>query len=333
MELVHKFQYIEDESIFTKAIQRLTALNHHNLQSGKHTLSQILHIWDMLPIRGVVQYNALLQAFNLLRYERRCFVTFDEMLRNEVRPNIMTLTLMLQSVRREGGIKRAESFWNFVVRELGETPDALAYAAMIAVCAVAKDTVTAQQYFEECPFRTSSNVCWRMITVYAETGDIEGVHRMKQFMNTHGVPFTADIYNSIGMAYVLAKRPQNAIEILLDGVDRGHWDLTTMKHLSAAVIDRIGIEVDHDRRMELLWILENHIPALCRDEGQCGKSGTQFISGHRWAQMVFQAQVRAHGDAFGSEMFHKLIGDYPALSYWADHCSVPTLDFHYFDTM
>ena len=38
MELVDKFHYIEDETIFTKAIQQMTALNHHNLKTGKQTL-------------------------------------------------------------------------------------------------------------------------------------------------------------------------------------------------------------------------------------------------------------------------------------------------------
>ena len=253
------------------------------------------------------------------------------MLRNEVRPNIMTLTIMLQSFRREGKIERAKRTWNLIVGEFGQTPDALAYSTMIAVCAVAKDKVSAEHYFEKCPFKTSSNVCWRMITVYAELRDIEGVDRIKSYMIDNDVVFTTEIYNALGMANVLAQRPQNAIDILLDGVAEGLWDLTTMKHLAGAVIDQIGIETDYERKMEMLSVLEVTIPGYCRDEEHCGKSGTQFISGHRWAQMVFQARVKVHGDTFGSDMFEEFIIAYPALKYWADHCSIPTLDFHYFD--
>ena len=180
-----------DQLIFTKSISMITKIN-KNSENTDDSIKHILIIWDMMESNGflhITQCNLLLKSLIALRGHNECKQKFEDMIKNGTIPDVFTLSMLLMlCLREKGDISEAIRYWEIIVNDFKVTPDAFCYSLFLEIAKKADDIETAKKHFEECgEFKLNPSICWEMMNVYEECRDIEGMIKLKKFMEQNKI--------------------------------------------------------------------------------------------------------------------------------------------------
>eukprot|EP01084_Bolivina_argentea_P037497 69371_1 len=222
MQIMTEHMKCEDVQVGTAAIKTVKLLSEDKKVPMKIAMKHIDEIWNMMNkyVVGMdcAAYNEYFHACDLMRFERKCQHVFDQMIKNEIEPNQITLRILLRTCRRGGDTETALKYWKLVVVDMGSVPEQESWALFLAVCANSQNVQLAEECFKECPYKSSLDICYRMMSVYKNNFDLDKVLEMKKYISENNIEMDDRVYSTIADAYRNVKQWQQAIEVCTEAI-------------------------------------------------------------------------------------------------------------------
>eukprot|EP01084_Bolivina_argentea_P296875 511369_1 len=326
MKIMFENKKCEDVQVGTAAIKTIKIMYENKKVSREVAMKQIDSVWEMMDkyVVGMdcVAYNEYFHVCTITRFNYKCRDKFDEMCKNNILPNLITLKMLLKVCLKQGGTKLALQYWKTIVIDMEQPIDAECWAGFLAVCAAENNAPLAEECFRDCPYKEDMQVCYRMMLVYEHVGDLDKVLEMRKYMEQSNIEIDARIYNSISYAYRHAKQFQEAINTAKEGINAVKWDVITIKHLFEAIIGLIQMTNDFRQRKELLKYIENDIADYFKQAGDADR-----LQSSRHGRRMLDAYVSTYREMLGPVTFMECCNKY-CVQYWEhdEHLDVPTLD-------
>eukprot|EP01084_Bolivina_argentea_P199130 340806_1 len=327
MDIMMANKKCEDVQVGTAAMSVIIQLYENSKVSAVIAMQHINEIWKVMNeyVVGMdhVAYNEYFQACSLTGVEMKspCRAQFDQMIKNQVMPNKITLNILLGTCRR-GDIKTALYYWNVIVSDMKNDADAESWAEFLAICAKVRNVELAQQYFSTCPYKNNIFVCYRMMSVYKNVGNINKVLEMRSYMQQENIEMNTRIYNTIIDAYRTAKQWQKAIHVVDESISINKWNIITINLLLDAKIGILKVTEDFIQRKNILRYIECEVANYYKE---CGQSDhlESFVYGNK----MLDAYVSTYRNGFGSATFKECCSKYN-VQYWedVDQLDIPTVN-------
>eukprot|EP01084_Bolivina_argentea_P281477 481597_1 len=333
MNIIKK-NIFDDPTVYGKAMEQIVQICKDHPENYTEAKSKVFEIWELMKkfsYTDAIGWHILLKSCNIFGYDHLCHDLFFEMLKEEIQPTAPILTTMLNACRPKGKVEKAHKYWDIITNKYKLEPNELNYQALFTVYAKAKicDHVLLQDTLHQMKEKHKVNhaVCWRLMSVYANIPVIEGVESIRDHMQKHKVKFDANIYNTMALAYILAKDYEKAISIIDEAIECQEWDSITIIHQVEAYICKIKNTNDQNVRKSLLKFVEIESNNYLK---QC-KNGMKTYNSHKWKCMMFSAIFNTY-DGFGPQLFKEFMVKYQ-LEYWdrSGNYNVPTIDLWSFD--
>eukprot|EP01084_Bolivina_argentea_P199131 340810_1 len=323
----------EDVQVGTTAIKTIKLLCENKKVSRVIAMQHIDDIWNIMNeyVVGMdcAAYNEYFHACSLIEIDHetksKCRVQFDQMIKNKIIPNEITLLILLGTCRGRvgrGDMKTALYYWKVIVTDLQHQPVAESWAEFLAICAKVRDVKLAEQYFAICPYKNNVSVCHRMISVYKSTGDIDKVLGMRSYMEQHKIEMNIQIYNAIIDVHRTAKQWQKAIHVVDESISINKWNIITINFLLDVKIGMLKITEDFMERKNILRYIEFEVPKYYNE---CGES--DHLESFSYGNRMLDAYVSTYRNGFGSATFKECCSKYN-VQYWedVDQLDIPTVN-------
>eukprot|EP01084_Bolivina_argentea_P169587 293975_1 len=327
MNIMQDYEKCEDVQLGTAAIKRIKILCENKKVFRRIAMDKIEIIWNTMNkyVVGMdsVAYTEYFHACNTIAFDSRCKDKFYEMIDNNIAPHPITLKILLKSCRKSGDTRTAMKYWKTIAQDMNQSVDAECWAAFIAVCATAEKVELAEECFEKCPFKNHLEVCYRMMSVHKNVGNMHKVLEMKNYMDDKKIEMDSRIYNTIADAYRKATQWQQAIDVVQDAISMNKYNAITIKHLFEACVGMIKLTDDFRHRKTILAYIESDVTNYFKQVGDEDR-----LVSVRHANRMLDAYVATY-PSFGSTTFEECCSKYN-LQYWehvnVEQMNIPTLN-------
>ena len=313
----------EDVQVGTAAIKMIKMLCENRKVSRDTALKLVDKIWALMRqyVVGMdcAAYNEYLHFCDLLRFDKKAHAKFDEMRKQNIYPNIITVKILMRTLRVNGDVEKALKYLEIAMNYEIE-PDAEMWAIFLSVCAKSQSVKSAEECWVQCPFKTDASVAYRMMNVYKYAHDLDNVLKMEDFMEEHKIEKDVKVYTTIIDSYRIAKQWEKAIETAEIAISNGKWDAITITGLFEANIGLIRQTPEQNEREIILRYIENDIVSYW---GEIGERDRFRIS--RFAYRMLDAYVHTYSNGFGPNTFRECCKKYN-VQYWEEGFNVPTVN-------
>jgi pentatricopeptide repeat protein len=211
--LVAANAYVE-QGFITDALRILTSLEERGVSAGSALYVKMIMEAGEAGARGVVHDLVAGRRFKLeectqvmttcsrLGLDEEVEAVFQRYLDQELKPNIVMFTTLMQSRARAGKVRQALAvFWD--MQEAGVKPDLIAYRVMIRLCEKAGDVNRAMKVYNEMRisgFVPTSDVYNVMIRLYCKEGRLAKAKEVIREMEMWGCAPTSDTIEHLSLA-------------------------------------------------------------------------------------------------------------------------------------
>lgn len=115
-------------------------------------LQDALTIFDSLPTRNVVTWNALIAGFSLHSNHESAFNIFKDMLQAGIRPNEVTFLCLLSACSHAGLVAEGSSYFRSMTKKHGVLPRIQHLNSMVDLLGRAGHLIEAEELLESIPF-------------------------------------------------------------------------------------------------------------------------------------------------------------------------------------
>eukprot|EP01018_Ginkgo_biloba_P039548 Gb_03572 [translate_table: standard] len=143
------------------------------------------HVFDKMSLRNAVSWNAMISGYTQNGYGEEALNLFRKMQMQEVKPDIVTITIVLPALGQLAAVQLGKEIHAYVLRT-GFEAGTVMLNALIDMYAKCRNTENAQRVFDKMPLRDVGS--WNaMLACYAQNGDSNEAMKLFYRMEQEGI--------------------------------------------------------------------------------------------------------------------------------------------------
>ncbi len=213
--------YIMDESVYSKALQKCNFLQNRDYEIINKIMEMMLLNFKVKA--SIVVFNVFFNSVSFCDQPLKCRKYVDFILNksnpNDVFPDKTTFPVLIKSVRKQGLYRFAEKYLKIMKGKFNMKPCIVTYTEMLCVYAKSFQKEKAIQIFQEYQERKdlpqeNETIFGAFLNVFSRNGDIYGMENVLQLMENKNMKLMNPIILSdIMRTYVVAGKPRKCIKI------------------------------------------------------------------------------------------------------------------------
>jgi pentatricopeptide repeat protein len=125
-------------------------------------LAKARGVFDLLPVRDVISWTALMAGYAQIGEYEKAFEMFEQMLQGGMSPNPVTFVVLLCACGRRGLFSKSQSYFEAMTEEHGIFPSLQHHSCMVDVFGRAGDLDAALTMIQRSPF-SPNLVMWQSV--------------------------------------------------------------------------------------------------------------------------------------------------------------------------
>ena len=240
--LENKDDYIEDESVYSKALQQCKKLNNRDHRIINKIMDMMLLNPKVTP--NIIVFNVFFNAMSFCDEPLQCKKYVDIVLNgnkyNGITPDHVTFTTLIKSCRNQGYARIAENYLKIMKGRFNMKPCLFTYTEMLAVYARSFEKDKAIKIFNEYLSRKDLEphqpLYGAYLNVFSRNGDIQGMEKVIQMIKDTNPEFMSSIiYSNIMRTFVVAGKPRKCLQVYGEVLNNPDLEIEA-SHLSLACI-------------------------------------------------------------------------------------------------
>ncbi|KAI5085104.1 hypothetical protein GOP47_0001273 [Adiantum capillus-veneris] len=126
------------------------------------SLAKAQQVLEKLSVRNVVSWTALMAGYVNVGKSESAFVNFHKMLKEGVRPNLITFVVLLNACSHCGLLKRSQTYFEAMSKNFGVTPILAHHTCVVNLLGRVGQLTTAERMVEKLPVLPDM-ILWRVV--------------------------------------------------------------------------------------------------------------------------------------------------------------------------